>query len=218
MSGNGRKTLPKLSAVIFDYGEVLCLAPPAEVIEASARLLGISSERFRVLWSRNRDLYDRGDLSREDYWRKFAEDAGKSIDDGQLGELAERDVAMWSRLHPAMLGWIEELAAAGMKTAVLSNMHLDMVQYARQNFAWLDRLTCATFSAEVRSIKPEPEIYQHCLQGLGVAPSESLFIDDREVNLAAARAMGIHGIQFKSIAQLRNDLEAAGFPTLPSET
>jgi FMN phosphatase YigB (HAD superfamily) len=93
-----------------------------------------------------------------------------------------------------------------------------MVQYARQNFSWLNRLTWATFSAEVRSIKPEPAIYQHCLEGLGVVPSESLFIDDREVNLAAARAMGIHGIQFKSIAQLRNDLEAGGFPTLPSES
>jgi putative hydrolase of the HAD superfamily len=215
MSSNGREKLPKLSAVIFDYGEVLCLTPPAEVVEASARLLGISSESFRDLWGRNRDRYDRGDLSREDYWRKFAEDAGKSMDDGQLSELAERDVAMWSQLNPAMIGWIEQLAAAGMKTAVLSNMHLDMVQYARQNFPWVGRLTSATFSAEVRSIKPEPEIYRHCLEGLGVAASESLFIDDREVNLAAARAMGIHGIQFKSIAQLREDLEAAGFATLP---
>jgi len=216
MSGNGRERLPKLRAVIFDYGEVLCLAPPAEVVEASARLLGISSEMFRVLWSRNRDQYDRGDLSRETYWRKFAEDAGKSIDENQLRELAERDVAMWSRLNPAMLGWIEELTAAGMMTAVLSNMHDDMVQYARQNFPWLGRLTWATFSAEVRSIKPEPAIYLHCLEGLGVAPSESLFIDDREVNLVAARALGIHGIQFKSMDQLRNELEAAGFPTLPS--
>jgi putative hydrolase of the HAD superfamily len=212
------KTLSALKAVIFDYGDVLCLPPTPEEVDASARVFGITADVFRVLWSRNRDLYDRGDLSPEIYWRKFAEDAGKSIDAGELRELAERDVAMWSRPNPVMIAWLKELSAVGMKTAVLSNMHIDMVQHARQNFTWLGLLSGKTFSAEVRLIKPEPEIYQHCLRGLKVAPSKSLFIDDREVNIAAARAMGIHGIQYKSMTQLRNDLAAAGFPTLPPET
>ena len=44
---------------------------------------------------------------------------------------------------------------------------------------------------------------------------ETLFIDDREVNVKAAEAMGIHGIQFKSLPQLRQELEAEGFPVLP---
>jgi putative hydrolase of the HAD superfamily len=218
MSNTDQENLANVKAVIFDYGDVLCFRPPAEEIEASAQILDIPPDLFQVLWSRHRDLYDRGDLSRESYWQKFAEDAGTSIDAGQLRELAQRDVAMWSRLNPGMVGWLEDLSITGIKTAVLSNMHADMVQYARQNFQWLKRLNWMTFSAEVRSIKPQPAIYEHCLQGLGVAPSESLFIDDREVNLAGARAMGIHGIQFKSIAQLRHDLDAAGFPTLPPDT
>ena len=218
MSVNGREKLSNLKAVIFDYGDVLCLPPTPEDIESSAQILGISPDLFRSLWHRHRDAYDRGDLSVENYWRKVAEDAGRSIGADQVRELAARDVAMWSRLNPSMLGWREDLAAAGMKTAVLSNMHAEMVQYARRNFPWVNRLSWATFSAEVRLIKPEPAIYEHCLRGLGAAPSECLFIDDRETNLAAARAMGIHGIQYKSMAQLRNDLDAAGFPTLPPDT
>jgi putative hydrolase of the HAD superfamily len=217
MSVNGREKLSKVKAVIFDYGDVLCLPPTPEDIAGSAQILGISPDFFRTLWSRHRDPYDRGDFSPEAYWGKVAEDAGRPIDAGQVRELAARDVAMWSRLNPRMLGWREDVSAAGMKTAVLSNMHADMVQYARRNFPWVDRLNWATFSAEVRLIKPEPRIYEHCLRGLGVAPSETLFIDDREVNLAAARAMGIHGIQYKSIAQLRDELEEAGFPTLPPD-
>lgn len=215
MSGNGREKLSNLKAVIFDYGEVLCLPPTPEDIEGSAQIMGIGSDLFWTLWHRHRDPYDRGDISAEIYWRRVATDAGRSVDAGQSRELTERDLVMWSRLNPDMLGWREDLSAAGMKTAVLSNMNVEMVQHARRNFPWLERLNWATFSAEVRLIKPEPAIYEHCLQGLGVVPSESLFIDDREVNLAAARAMGIHGIQFKSITQLRTDLYAAGFPTLP---
>src|SRR6516225_8033616 len=215
MPGDGGEKLSNLKAVIFDYGDVLCLPPSPEEIEASARILDISSDRFRALWGRHRDAYDRGDLSTQAYWCKFADDAGKSIDAVALRELDQRDVAMWSHLNPAMVGWLENLSAMGMKTAVLSNMHIGMVQHARRNFRWLDRVHWTTFSAEVKSIKPQPEIYRHCLQGLGVAPSETLFIDDREVNLAGARALGIHGIQYKSMTQLRRELEAAGFRTLP---
>jgi len=213
MPVNGHEKLPNLKAVIFDYGNVLCLPPTRADIEGSARILGVPPDRFRVLWSRHRDRYDRGDLSRELYWKQVAEDAGTPLQSRQLQDLAERDVIMWSRTHPAMITWLEDLSASGMKTAVLSNMHADMIRHVRDNFAWLKRVNSATFSAEVRLIKPEPGIYEHCLRSLGVAPTETLFIDDREVNLAAAEAIGIHGIHFRSVAELRSELEAAGFPT-----
>lgn len=205
--------LANVKAVIFDYGDVLCLPPTKEEVEASAQILNIKNDLFRALWHRDRDLYDRGDLSAETYWRGLAEEAGASLAPAQLHELSKQDVAMWSRLNPGMVAWFEGLSSAGMKTAVLSNMHMDMVRHARQEFQWLRQAHCVTFSAEVRLIKPDPLIYQHCLTGLDVASSEALFMDDREVNIEAARAMGIHAIQFKSIGQLRSELETAGFPT-----
>lgn len=217
MSDNGAKSLSNVQAIIFDYGDVLCLQPTAEDIEGSARILGISADSFRELWGRNRDLYDRGDLSAETYWSKFAEDAGTNLDASQLQGLYERDVTMWSRLNPDMVGWLSALPAAGMKTAVLSNMHMGMVQHARHAFRWLDGVNVTTFSAEVRLIKPDPAIYEHCLRGLDCAPSDTLFIDDREVNVEAARTIGIHALQFQSLAQLRNELQQAGFPVLPMD-
>ena len=218
MANHEAATLSNTKAVIFDYGEVLCHAPSADEIEAIAKMFALSREQFRVLWTRNRDQFDRGDISSDVYWRMFAEDAGRRVDDELLRDLAERDVAMWSSVNPEMIAWLEELSKAGIKTAVLSNMHADMADYARRNFRWLVGLNCVTLSAEVRSIKPQPEIYEHCLRGLKTSPGETLFIDDREVNVKAAEAMGIHGIQFKSLPQLRRELEAAGFPVLPSAT
>lgn len=211
-------TLSNTKAVIFDYGEVLCHAPSADEIESIAKMFDLSREKFRTLWIKNRDQFDRGDISSEVYWRKFAEDAGRPVDDEVLRDLAERDVAMWSSVNPEMIAWIEELSKAGIKTAILSNMHADMADYARHNFRWLVGLNCVTLSAEVRSIKPQPEIYEHCLRGLKTSPGETLFIDDREANVKAAEALGIHGIQFKSLPQLRSELEAAGFPLPPSPT
>jgi putative hydrolase of the HAD superfamily len=210
-------SLSNTKAVIFDYGEVLCRPPKAHQIEAIAKMFDLSPEQYRVFWSRNRDQFDRGDLSAEAYWRKFAEDAGKAIDAEVLRDLAAQDVAMWSDVNPEMIEWLEHLSRAGIKTAVLSNMHADMADFARRNFRWLVELNCVTLSAEVRCIKPHPEIYKHCLRGLNTSPGETLFIDDREANVKAAEAIGMHGIQFKSLAQLRSALQAAGFPVLPGE-
>jgi FMN phosphatase YigB (HAD superfamily) len=75
------------------------------------------------------------------------------------------------------------------------------------------------FSADVRQIKPEPAIYQTCLQIIGVQPSETLFVDDRDANLVTARAAGIRGIRFRSVEQLRSDLPSLGFSSvLPRPT
>jgi putative hydrolase of the HAD superfamily len=212
---NGAGKLANVKAVIFDYGDVLCFRPTPAQIEASARILDVPADQFNALWGRHRDRFDRGDITSDAYWSQFAKDAGKSVTAAQLRDLAAKDVAMWSSLNPAMVGWLEDLSKAGIKTAVLSNMHADMAEYARQNFKWLSSLTCVTLSAEIRSIKPAPEIYEHCLQGLKVEAQEALFIDDREVNVQAARAMGLHAIVFKSIDQLREELQAGGFRHLP---
>src|ERR1035438_4884692 len=146
MPVNGRDRLSSLEAVIFDYGDVLCLSPTSEEIEASARILGMSSDLYRDLWIRNRDVYDRGDISAEAYWRRFAEGAAIPLDAAQIEELNQRDLAMYSRTNPSMLAWLQDLVAAGTKTAVLSNMHANMIQHARENFSWLDWLTWKTLS------------------------------------------------------------------------
>src|SRR6201984_97960 len=169
MSSQG-ENLSNVKAVIFDYGDVLCFRPTPAQIEASARILDVPPDQFNALWGRHRDRFDRGDLTADAYWSQFAKDAGKSVTAAQLRDLAQNDVAMWSSLNPAILGWLEDLSKAGIKTAVLSNMHADMAEYARENFKWLSRLTHVTLSAEIRSIKPAPEIYEHCLEGLNVAP------------------------------------------------
>ena len=215
MSKNGTNSLAHIKGIIFDYGEVLCLAPTDSEAEASARIMGLPVERYRELWLRHRDAYDRGDFAAEAYWKMLARDAGIELNSEQLRQLANLDVQMWSRINPAMIKWLKELSAAGIRMAVLSNMHLDMIVHARKNFSWLDLLHHHTFSAEVRLIKPDPAIYDHCIQGLGTAPAETLFLDDREVNVNAARARGLHALQFRSISELRGELEAGGFPVLP---
>jgi putative hydrolase of the HAD superfamily len=73
---------------------------------------------------------------------------------------------------------------------------------------WLQRFHHLTWSCELRMAKPDAAIYLHTLDKLGVAPQESLFIDDIQRNIDAARALGIDGILFQHVAQLRDELSA----------
>ncbi len=207
---------PSISAVILDYGQVLAHPATPQGFGRMAKILNSSFEAFYKLWQDTRDPYDRGDFTAEEYWLRLAAQANSSIDRSQIEILREVEVEIWSHVDQGMLDWVSQLHAAGIKTGLLSNMPRDLVTYLRANCEWMENFVFKTFSSEVRLIKPDPAIYEHTLHGLGVSASESLFVDDREINIQAARALGIHAIQFVSSAQLKDDLEAMGFPILPT--
>lgn len=215
MTTNSNGTTAPIRAIIFDYGEVLCHAPVPEILGRLMQIFRIDRHQFDEFYRKNRLRYDRGDLTPEHYWQAFAADAGVHLDHAQLQAVRRYDLEMWSSVNPTMLAWLDDLRASGMKTAILSNMPAEMVEHVRQKFSWIEEFECRVFSAELRRVKPEPEIYQHCLDCLRVAPEQTVFIDDKQVNVEGARQLGIHGIRMQSIAQLASDLKMIGFAPLP---
>ncbi|MES2222380.1 MAG: HAD-IA family hydrolase, partial [Acidobacteriota bacterium] len=113
-------------------------------------------------------------------------------------------------IDPVMLEWVNRVRASGMKVAILSNMGEDLLAYMRENFAWLDRFHHLTWSCELNLIKPMAEIYEYTLKGLNVRADEALFIDDRLENVEGARAIGMHGVLFRGLPHLQEDLQRAG--------
>jgi putative hydrolase of the HAD superfamily len=206
----------QIKAVIFDYGEVLCFPPTAAQIGRMADIFALDAGRFRRLYEKNRRAYDRGDLTAEAYWLAFGADVGVQLNSEKIATLRAWDTEMWSRSNPAMVEWVAALRAAGTRTGLLSNMQEDMVARVRRDFPWVADFDCAVFSHEVGLAKPEAEIYQRCLEGLGAAPQETLFIDDRPNNIKAAQELGIQAIRMQSVAQLRTELVSLGFALLPA--
>ena len=205
-----------IKAVILDYGEVISIPPSSEKMASMAAVAGLRPDLFRALYATDRGPYDRGDFTAATYWLNFADGAHVRLDSAQIAELRRLDLEMWSTVNPQMIQWVECLSEAGLKTALLSNMISDMAAHARQTFRWLNKLTYHVLSCEVGLIKPDSAIYERCLEGLQVTPSEALFVDDKQINVQAARALGITSIHFQSVGQLRNELAALPFAILPS--
>jgi putative hydrolase of the HAD superfamily len=197
-------------AVIFDFGRVLSMQPDMEAHTALVAAAGVPDEVFEEHYWAHRHAYDAGSLNGETYWQNVATGAGFTLTPERLAAFHHHDSLMWANLNVPMLQWALALQKAGVKTAILSNMGDVNLAYMRKHFDWLSGFTCLTWSCELLTAKPDPAIYRHTLEKLGVAAGEAVFIDDIPANIAAARALGIDGIQFTTVEQLQRDLEARG--------
>ena len=199
-----------LRAVIFDYGMVLTGQPSAEAHDAMLRITGLPHDRFEAIYWADRHAYDEGKLTGLQFWQKITRDAQLNLDAAAIDELNLWDARMWTTQNPAMLAWQHRLKQHGIRTAILSNMGDSVLANIEREFDWLPRFDVLVWSFQHKMAKPEPAIYRFVLEKLATRPEETLFIDDKQPNIDAARALGFIAIQFSTVDKLRDDLITAG--------
>jgi putative hydrolase of the HAD superfamily len=200
-----------LRAVVFDYGMVLTGPQDPESYAALLRITGLSPGQFEPLYWAGRHELDLGNLGGLAYWQKFLSDAGLSLEPGADEELNRWDARMWTTENPAMLAWQQRLKQRGLLTAILSNISDNVLASIERELAWIHNFDVLVWSYQLRMAKPDPAIYRYVLDRLGTRPQETLFLDDKLVNIQAARTLGIQALQFSTIDRLRADLIASGF-------
>jgi len=199
-----------LRAVIFDYGMVLTGQPSAKAHDAMLRITGLPHDQFEAIYWADRHAYDEGKLTGLQFWQNIVRDAKLNLDATAVDELNLWDARMWTTQNPAMLAWQQQLKQHGIRTAILSNMGDTVLANIEREFDWLPRFDVLIWSYQHNMAKPEPAIYHLTLERLGTRPGESLFIDDKQPNIDAARALGMVAILFSTVEKLREDLIALG--------
>jgi len=199
-----------LRAVIFDYGMVLTGPQDPGCHQALLRIIGLPPARFESLYWADRHAYDEGKLTGITFWQKLVHEAGLNLAPGTVEQLSNLDARMWSTENPAMLAWQLQLKQRGLLTAILSNIGDNVLASVERTFNWLPRFDVLIWSYQWHMAKPDPAIYRLCLDKLGVRPDESLFLDDKLINVEAAHSLGIKAIHFTTIERLRQDLIAQG--------
>ncbi|GAA0948679.1 HAD family phosphatase [Nonomuraea longicatena] len=133
---------------------------------------------------------ERGELSGADFERDLAArlltlDGVPPVAEGLL----ERMFAGFHRVD-AMYDALLDLRGHGVKTCLLSNSWSNT--YPRDD--WDEVFDAVVISGEVGMRKPEPRIFQHALDLVGLPGERCVFVDDIEANIVAARDLGIAGI------------------------
>lgn len=100
-----------------------------------------------------------------------------------------------------------ELRKLGYKLSILSNHAKEWIDHCEDKFNFHELFDTRVYSYEVGASKPDPRTYAAVLTQLKTTPEKCLFIDDSEINIAAAHALGFSTILFTNAASLRAELK-----------
>jgi putative hydrolase of the HAD superfamily len=188
--------------VVFDYGGVISRPQPERDVAALAAVAGGPVPDFRDAYWARRTAYDLADLDAEAYWKGVTSQLGQPWDPGRMPELVRLDIESWKHLRPGVVSLVDEAAASGHRLALLSNApHEVAAGIAALPVA--RRFEHLFFSCDLELAKPDPRCFRAALAGLEAAPSDVIFIDDRQDNAGAAARLGIRAIRFTTAEDLR---------------
>jgi putative hydrolase of the HAD superfamily len=102
---------------------------------------------------------------------------------------------------------VRALRQRGFDIYCLSNMPAPMYEHLRLRHTFWDVFRGVVVSGEIQMMKPEPQIYLHLLERFGLIARESVFVDDMQANVDAAKAVGLHAIRFQNATQCRQELD-----------
>jgi len=207
----------RIKAVISDFGGVLT----NHLIEAFAAFqdeTGISPEQLNRAMHRiaERDgeyplfRLEKGEVSEP----QFLEDLSWALEDelGHRPHLQRFREIYFAALH-ANEPMIDVMRAArdrGYKMAILTNNVREWEEVWRAKLPVDEIFELVVDSAWVGLRKPDPKIYELTMERLGgLAPEEHLFVDDNDLNIKAARELGLHAVHFRSNEQAIPEIEAA---------
>lgn len=194
---------------VFDFGGVVFnwkplvllqqVLPHHAVDEASARDCATAIfQGFHPTsdWA----LFDQGGIEPEDLAHRIATRTGLTPD-----EVRTVIAAIPPHLVPdaGTVALMDELRGQGHQIYYLSNMpagYADELERSHHFFDWFED---GIFSARVGQIKPNADIFETAVRQFATAGVPTVFIDDVQHNIDAARHHGWQGIRFESAQQVR---------------
>ena len=107
-----------------------------------------------------------------------------------------------------VIPFMDELHKNGYKIFLLSNYPKELFTMHAENgsFPFINKVDGKVVSGFVKKVKPNADIYEFLVDKYGLKPEECVFIDDRQENIDAAKALNWQGIVYKSEEQAKNDL------------
>ena len=191
-----------IEAVMWDYGGVF-MASPFEALENLAADVGVAPERYVQLvfgpYDRDEDhpwhRLERGEIALAEA-RDLILELGRA--EGVEADLFHFIAAMAkgdTSVRPKVVEVARGIKASGTPTALITNNVAEFRDHWRNSIPLDELFHCVVDSSEVGLRKPDPKIFELALENLGVADAAStVFLDDYEGNVEAARRVGIHGI------------------------
>ena len=183
--------------IAFDFGGVLFDLDYEGAI-ATFKKIGLADAEQRLDRYHQRgvfELLESGCITPDAFCEELGKMCGRALTHDEV-------MSAWlgyvgAPVDEAKLAMLDALRAEGYRTFLLSNTNpfvqawAESPQFSKAGRPLSDYLEKCYCSYEVGIMKPDPAIFEYMLKDAGIAPTETLFLDDSPANIAAASDLGI---------------------------
>jgi len=201
--------VPICRHVVFDIGNVLIKFDPEKpfrrLIPDTARRAYFLSHICNRAWNQEQD---RG--------RPWAEGERLLIEkfpefDHEIKAYRTHFQEMVSQVITDNVRCMQELIRKEVDVTILTNAAGDTLRETMRLLPFLNEVRGIAISGDIGTLKPELEIYERHAKEYGLIADHTLFIDDKEENIEAARAFGWYGIVYSDATDLAAELSHFDF-------
>jgi len=197
----------KIRVVLFDIGGVL--VEPSGVATMLAWMRNsVSPEQLWRMWLTSSCVraFETGRLSPEEFADQVIAEFGLPVP----REVFLIEMTHWSvRLFPGAVELIEQIPPQYVR-ATLCNTNVVHWKYLMGNKGLTRAFPHHFASHLIGKIKPDAKAFQHVTDALQCDPHEVLFLDDNDMNVVAARTVGMQAVRVRGIAEAKRALVASG--------
>ena len=189
--------MPRLEACLVDAYDTIVSCDFSPLRREVPALAGLSEDTWEEEYGLVGPLLGDGRMSKAQAFRRILGNHGVPAPDDLVAAMVRRDQELLlanTRLFDDVIPFLRALRDRGIKIAIVSNCTENT--RAMLVATGVDKLADElVLSCEVRSAKPEPEIFRFALGRLGVSPEAAVFVDDQARFCAGSVAVGIRAAQ-----------------------
>lgn len=200
--------MPEITTLFWDIGGVVLTNgwDHGSRMEA-VQMFGLDWEEFRERHDLSFPAFDAGQITLNQYLDRTLFYRARSFTREEFTAF----MFAQSKEYPETRAVLSDVARTGKYyVASINNEPRELNQYRIEAFG-LSRDFQAFFSScYLNARKPEETIYRIALEVTQRPPENSVFIDDRLLNLENPRRLGMYVVHYQNAKQLRADLQALG--------
>jgi epoxide hydrolase-like predicted phosphatase len=198
--------VPMIRAVVFDIGGVLELTPATGWHQRWCSRLGLAEERFRALLGDANRAGGLGTINLERYTATVQRLLG--LDGEQTAAFMDD---LWNEYlgtpNTELIDYFTGLRKR-VRTGILLNSFVGAREREQERYGYEDRCDVIVYSHEIGMMKPDPAAYTTVCDLLVVGPSEVVFVDNLEMCVEGAEAVGMEAVLFRDNEQAISEIES----------
>jgi len=200
--------VPEITTLFWDIGGVILTNgwDHGSRMEA-VQMFGLDWEEFRERHDLSFPAFDAGQITLNQYLDRTLFYRTRSFTREEFTAF----MFAQSKEYPEVRAVLSDVARIGKYyIASINNEPRELNQYRIEAFGLRKEFQAFFTSCYLNARKPEETIYQIALEVTQRAPENTVFIDDRLLNLENPRRLGMNVIHHQTAPQLRAELNALG--------